>query len=435
MNLKHNNKHIHIITLGCSKNLVDSEHLMRQIESSGYTVSHNAGNIESGTVIINTCGFILDARQESIDTILEIIQAKLSGRIQNVFVIGCLSQIYKEQLQEEIPEVDQFFGVNNFEDILKKLGIGIRDELLNDRVQTTPRHYAYLKISEGCDRTCSFCSIPNIRGRHVSLPIDKLITETQNLVKAGVKELILIAQDLTYYGLDIYNARKLATLLEEMVAIPGIEWIRLHYAYPHNFPMNVVNVIKKYPQICKYLDLPFQHISDKMLRLMKRGNNKEQALKLIQMLKQEIPGIAIRTTLLVGHPGETETDFNELLEFVNETRFERLGVFTYSHEEHSYAYKVLKDDIPHEIKQSRYNSIMQAQQKISMEMNKNKIGKQFKVLIDREESGYWIGRTESDSPDVDNEVLIPISNNLQIGEFYNILITDANEYDLIGIII
>ena len=435
MNLKHNNKHIHIITLGCSKNLVDSEHLMRQIESSGYTVSHNAGNIESGTVIINTCGFILDARQESIDTILEIIQAKLSGRIQNVFVIGCLSQIYKEQLQKEIPEVDQFFGVNNFEDILKKLGIGIRDELLNDRVQTTPRHYAYLKISEGCDRTCSFCSIPNIRGRHVSLPIDKLITETQNLVKAGVKELILIAQDLTYYGLDIYNARKLATLLEEMVAIPGIEWIRLHYAYPHNFPMNVVNVIKKYPQICKYLDLPFQHISDKMLRLMKRGNNKEQALKLIQMLKQEIPGIAIRTTLLVGHPGETETDFNELLEFVNETRFERLGVFTYSHEEHSYAYKVLKDDIPHEIKQSRYNSIMQAQQKISMEMNKNKIGKQFKVLIDREESGYWIGRTESDSPDVDNEVLIPISNNLQIGEFYNILITDANEYDLIGIII
>jgi ribosomal protein S12 methylthiotransferase len=405
---------------------------MKQIALSGYKVSHNSDHIRSGTVIINTCGFIRDAKQESIDTILEFAHAKLKGKIQNLFVIGCLSELYKYQLKKEIPQVDEFFGVNNFEDILKKIGIGFQKELLSERILTTPKHFAYLKISEGCDRTCAFCSIPSIRGPHISLPIDELKSEAAKLAQSGVKELMLIAQDLTYYGLDIYKEQKLAALLEELSEINGIEWIRLHYAYPHNFPKDIIRVMQQHPKICRYLDIPFQHISNKVLKQMRRGNNKAQTLELIRLLRQEIPGIALRTTLLVGHPGETEKDFAELLDFVRETRFDRLGVFPYSHEEHSYAYKHYKDDIQDETKNSRVDAIMQLQQQISEEINREKISKTFRVIIDRQEGDYWIGRTEFDSPEVDNEVLIPISAKLNSGDFYNVLITNANEYDLIG---
>jgi ribosomal protein S12 methylthiotransferase len=393
-------KIIHFVTLGCSKNLVDSEHLMRQIEHAGYQVTHNSDHIHSGTVIINTCGFIRDAKQESINTILEFAHAKFKGKIQNLFVIGCLSELYSNQLKKEIPEVDQFFGVHKFEEFLKKIRIGFHKELLNERILTTPKHFAYLKISEGCDRTCSFCSIPSIRGQHISLPIEKLRTETEKLAQngVGVKELILVAQDLTYYGLDIYKEQKLAVLLEELAGINGIEWIRLHYAYPHQFPKDVIPVIKQNPKICRYLDIPFQHVSNKVLKQMRRGNNKVKTLELIHLLRWEIPGIALRTTLLVGHPGETEQDFAELLDFVRETRFDRLGVFSYSHEEHSYAYKHYKDDIPENIKNYRVDAVMQLQQQISEEINREKIGKIFRVIIDRAEGNYWIGRTEFDSP-------------------------------------
>ena len=309
-------KTIHFITLGCSKNLVDSEHLMKQIELSGYKVTHNADNIRSGSVIINTCGFIRDAKQESIDTILEFAKAKIEGKIQNLFVIGCLSELYADQLKKEIGEVDQFFGVNNFEDILKKIGVGVHKELLDERVLTTLKHYAYLKISEGCDRSCAFCAIPAIRGKHISLPIEELKNEATKLAQRGVKELILIAQDLTYYGLDIYKEQKIAALLEELSEVKGIEWIRLHYAYPHKFPKDLILLMTQNPKICKYIDIPFQHISDSVLKFMRRGNNKAQTLELIHSLRQQIPGIAIRTTLLVGHPGETEEDFLALLDFV-----------------------------------------------------------------------------------------------------------------------
>jgi ribosomal protein S12 methylthiotransferase len=425
-------KTIHFITLGCSKNLVDSEHLMRQIELSGYKITHNASNIRSGSVIINTCGFIRDAKQESIDTILEYANAKLEGKIQNLFVIGCLSELYAEQLKKEIPEVDQFFGVNNFEDILKKIGVGVHKELLDERVLTTLNHYAYLKISEGCDRSCAFCAIPAIRGKHISLPVEELKNEANKLAQRGVKELMLIAQDLTYYGLDIYKEQKIAVLLEELADVKGIEWIRLHYAYPHKFPEDIISVMKNNPKVCKYLDIPFQHISDKVLKLMRRGNNKQQTQDLIYKLRKEIPGIALRTTLLVGHPGETEEDFADLMEFVRETRFERLGVFPYSHEEHSYAYEHYKDEIPDDIKNNRAETLMQLQQKISEEINREKIGKTFQVIVDRKEGDFWIGRTEYDSPEVDNEVLIPATHKLKTGNFYQVFITDANEYDLIG---
>jgi len=425
-------KTIHFVTLGCSKNLVDSEHLMRQIETSGYKVTHNSENITSGSVIVNTCGFIKDAKQESIDTILELAEAKLKGKIQHLFVIGCLSELYKDELKKEIPEVDQFFGVNNFEEILKNIGIGYQRELLDERILTTPKHFAYLKISEGCDRSCAFCSIPAIRGKHISLPIEELKSEAIKLAKTGVKELILIAQDLTYYGLDIYKEQKLASLLEELVQIKEIEWIRLHYAYPHHFPMDVIKVMKEKPKICRYLDIPFQHISNKVLKQMRRGNNRDEAIGLIKSLREELPGIAIRTTLLVGHPGETEEDFNELLDFVKKTRFDRLGVFPYSHEEHSFSFTNYSDDVPDEIKNERVDKIMELQRLISEDINREKIGKTFKVIIDRSEGEYWVGRTEFDSPEVDNEVLIPISERLKIGSFYQIKITDANEYDLFG---
>ncbi len=426
------NKTIHFITLGCSKNLVDSEHLLKQVEYAGYKVSHNSEHIKSGSVVINTCGFIRDAKQESIDTILEFANAKLEGKIQNLFVIGCLSELYKDELKKEIPEVDQFFGVNNFKEILDKIGVGYHKELLSERVQTTPKHFAYLKVSEGCDRSCAFCSIPTIRGRHISLSIEELAEEACKLAAQGVKELILIAQDLTYYGLDIYKEQKLAALLETLVQIKGIEWIRLHYAYPHKFPENVLVVMKNNPKICRYLDIPFQHISDNVLKMMKRGNSKQQTLDLIDKFRKEIPGIALRTTLLVGHPGETETDFNELVDFVKQLRFDRLGVFPYSHEENAYAYNHYTDDISEETKQERVDVIMQIQQQISLEINELKIGKIFKVIIDRKEGDYWIGRTEFDSPEVDGEVLIPATEKVKQGELYNILIDEATEFDLLG---
>lgn len=426
------NKTIHFITLGCSKNLVDSEHLLKQVEYTGYKVSHNSENIKSGSVIINTCGFIRDAKQESIDTILEFANAKLEGKIQHLFVIGCLSELYKDELKKEIPEVDQFFGVNNFKEILDKIGVGYHKELLSERVQTTPKHFAYLKVSEGCDRSCAFCSIPTIRGRHISLSIEELAEEASKLAALGVKELILIAQDLTYYGLDIYKEQKLAALLEKLVQIKGIEWIRLHYAYPHKFPENVLEVMKNNPKICRYLDIPFQHISDNVLKMMKRGNSKQQTLDLIRKFREEIPGIALRTTLLVGHPGETETDFNELVDFVKQARFDRLGVFPYSHEENAYAYNHYTDEISEETKQERVDVIMQIQQQISLEINELKIGKIFKVIIDRKEGDYWIGRTEFDSPEVDGEVLIPATEKVKQGHFYNVQIDDATEFDLFG---
>lgn len=429
------NKTIHFITLGCSKNLVDSEHLLKQVEYAGYKVSHNSEHIKSGSVIINTCGFIRDAKQESIDTILEFANAKLEGKIQNLFVIGCLSELYKDELKKEIPEVDQFFGVNNFKEILDKIGVGYNKDLLSERVQTTPQHFAYLKVSEGCDRSCAFCSIPTIRGRHISLTIEELAEEASKLAAQGVKELILIAQDLTYYGLDIYKEQKLAALLETLVQIKGIEWIRLHYAYPHKFPENVLEVMKNNPKICRYLDIPFQHISDNVLKMMKRGNSKQQTLDFIHKFRKEIPGIALRTTLLVGHPGETEDDFHELVEFVKQARFDRLGVFPYSHEENAYAYKHYTDEISEEVKQERVDVIMQIQQQISLEINELKVGKTFKVIIDRKEGDYWIGRTEFDSPEVDGEVLIPATEKVKPGHFYNVQIDSATEFDLFGRVI
>lgn len=428
----HNHKKIHFITLGCSKNLVDSEHLMKQLEYAGYSVSHNSDSINSGIVVINTCGFIKDAKQESIDTILEYAQAKLDGKIQNLFVFGCLSELYKEDLRKEIPEVDQFYGVNTFDEILRKIGVRYNKDLLSERVLTTPKHFAYLKISEGCDRSCAFCSIPVIRGKHISIPIEDLVIEAEKLAQSGVKELILIAQDLTYYGLDLYKEQKLAVLLEELVKVKDIKWIRLHYAYPHKFPENVLDVMKANPKICRYLDIPFQHISDNVLKTMKRGNSKQQTYELINKLRDQIPGIAIRTTLLTGHPGETKAEFEELVEFVKQTRFDRLGIFPYSHEEHAYAFNHYTDDVPEKVKQERVEVIMQIQQQISLEINQLKIGEEFQVIIDRKEGDYWVGRTEFDSPEVDGEVLIPLSEKIKPGNFYRVKISDASEFDLIG---
>jgi ribosomal protein S12 methylthiotransferase len=405
---------------------------MKQLTFAGIKVTHNAENIKNGTVIINTCGFIKDAKQESIDTMLQFAQAKIEGKIQNLFVIGCLSELYKKDLVKEVPEVDQFFGVNNFEDILKKIGAIYQKDLLNERVQTTPQHFAYLKISEGCDRSCAFCSIPTIRGKHISLPIEELAAEAQKLALQGVKELILIAQDLTYYGLDIYKEQKLADLLNELVKVEGIEWIRLHYAYPHKFPENVIDVMKTNPKICRYLDIPFQHISDNVLKMMKRGNSKQQTYDLISKLRKEIPGIALRTTLLTGHPGETQADFDDLVEFVKQVKFDRLGIFPYSHEEHAYAFNHYQDEIPEKVKQERVEVIMQIQQQISQEINELKVGKELKVLIDRKEGDYWVGRTEFDSPEVDGEVLVTDNKKIRPGNFYQVKIMDASEFDLIG---
>lgn len=421
---------VNIITLGCSKNLVDSEVMMGQLGTK-YNVSHDS-NDPSDIVVINTCGFIKDAKEESVDTILRAVESKKIGDIQKVIVCGCLSERYKTDLKEEIDEVDGFYGVNELPQILNDLEVDYTKELIGERLVTTPKHFAYLKISEGCNRTCSFCAIPLIRGRHKSKTKEEIISEVQSLASKGVKELLIIAQELTYYGVDIYNKREIADLLTKISAVDGIEWIRLHYAYPSGFPEELLHVMAENLKVNNYLDIPLQHISNKLLKSMKRHITAEQTYQLIDKIKSTVPGVALRTTLIVGYPGETDADFEELCEFVRKVRFDRLGVFQYSHEEHTGAY-LLKDDVPEQVKQDRADRIMMLQQDISNELNQEKDGKVYKTIIDRKEGDHFIGRTEFDSPEVDNEVLIPVDgNDLQIGEFYNIRIVKADFFDLYG---
>lgn len=422
-------KKINIVTLGCSKNVYDSEVLMGQLEANGKKVVHEE---KGDVVVINTCGFIDNAKEESINTILEYVDLKNQGIVEKVFVTGCLSERYKPDLEREIPDVDQYFGTRDLPILLKHLGADYKHELVGERLTTTPRHYAYLKISEGCDRPCSFCAIPLMRGKHISTPIEKLIIEAQKLAKKGVKELILIAQDLTFYGLDIYKKRALGDLLKELIKVEGIEWIRLHYAFPTGFPEDVLDIIKSEPKICNYIDIPLQHINTELLKAMKRGTTFEKTNALLDKFREKVPDMAIRTTLIVGFPGETEEKFQELKNWVKAQRFDRLGCFTYSHEENTTAF-VLEDDVPEDVKQSRVEEIMEVQQQISWEKNQEKIGKIFKCIIDRKEGEYFVGRTEYDSPDVDNTVLIPAKDiYLPVGEFVNIKITSAEEFDLYG---
>lgn len=421
---------INVITLGCSKNVYDSEILMGQLRANGKEVTHEATKDEGNIIVINTCGFIDNAKEESINTILEYAEKKEQGLVDKVFVTGCLSERYRPDLEKEIPNIDQFFGTTELPLLLKALGADYKHELIGERLTTTPKNYAYLKIAEGCDRPCSFCAIPLMRGKHRSTPIEHLVIETEKLAKNGVKELILIAQDLTYYGLDLYKKRNLAELLEALVKVEGIEWIRLHYAFPTGFPMDVLELMKSEPKICNYLDIPLQHISDSILKSMRRGTTQEKTTKLIQEFRALVPEMTIRTTLIVGYPGETEEDFNILKNWVEEMRFERLGCFTYSHEENTHAY-LLEDDVPEEVKQDRAAQIMDIQAQISWELNQEKIGKTFKCVIDRKEGEHFVGRTEFDSPDVDNEVLIDASKfYLKTGDFVNLKISDATEFDL-----
>ncbi|MDM1139921.1 MULTISPECIES: 30S ribosomal protein S12 methylthiotransferase RimO [unclassified Empedobacter] len=421
-------KKINVITLGCSKNVYDSEVLMGQLKANGKEVVHEqSGEI----VVINTCGFIDNAKEESVDTILDYVQRKEDGLVEKVFVTGCLSERYKPDLIEQIPNVDQYFGTRELPLLLKALGADYKHELVGERLTTTPRHYAYLKIAEGCDRPCSFCAIPLMRGGNVSRPIEDLVTEATKLAKNGTKELILIAQDLTYYGLDIYKKRELASLLKELVKIEGIEWIRLHYAFPAGFPEDVLDVIREEPKVCNYIDIPLQHISTKLLKSMRRGTTHEKTNALLDAMRTKVPDMAIRTTLICGYPGETEEDFQEMKAWVQEQKFDRLGCFTYSHEENTHAYN-LEDDVPEEVKQQRVEEIMEIQSQISYDLNQEKIGKQFRVMIDRKEGDNFIGRTEYDSPDVDNEVLISaIDTYLPVGDFVNVEIIEAYEFDLI----
>ncbi|MEC8248466.1 MAG: 30S ribosomal protein S12 methylthiotransferase RimO [Bacteroidota bacterium] len=418
---------INVVTLGCSKNVYDSEVLMGQLKANGKAVDHQEdGNI----VVINTCGFIDNAKEESVNTILDFVQKKEAGEVDKVFVTGCLSERYKPDLIKEIPDVDQYFGTTELPQLLEALGANYKHELIGERLTTTPKNYAYLKIAEGCDRPCSFCAIPLMRGKHRSTPIEGLVTEAKKLAANGVKELILIAQDLTYYGLDLYKKRSLAELLRALVKIEGIQWIRLHYAFPTGFPMEVLDVMKEHPKICNYLDIPLQHISNKILKSMRRGTTKEKTTKLLQAFRNAIPQMAIRTTLIVGYPGETEADFQILKKWVEAMRFERLGCFTYSHEENTHAYKLV-DDVPAEVKQARANEIMALQSQISWELNQAKIGQTMAVVIDRKEGQYFIGRSEFDSPDVDNEVLIDASKvYVKTGEYTTVRITDASDFDL-----
>ncbi len=424
---------INVITLGCSKNVYDSEVLMGQLLASGKEVTHEAAPEDEGNIIvINTCGFIDNAKAESVNMILEYAEKKERGLVDKVFVTGCLSERYRPDLEKEISNIDQYFGTTELPLLLKALGADYRHELLGERLTTTPKNYAYLKIAEGCDRPCSFCAIPLMRGKHTSQPIEKLVKEAQGLAKNGVKELILIAQDLTYYGLDLYKKRNLAELLQELIKVEGIEWIRLHYAFPTGFPMDVLELMRNEPKICNYIDIPLQHISDSVLKSMRRGTTQEKTTKLLRDFRTAVPEMAIRTTLIVGYPGETEEDFQILKDWVTEMRFERLGCFAYSHEENTHAY-LLEDDVPADVKQNRANEIMEIQSQISWDLNQEKIGKIFKCIIDRKEGTNFIGRTEFDSPDVDNEVLIDATKQyLKTGEFVNILITDATEFDLYG---
>ena len=416
---------INIVTLGCSKNIYDSEVLMGQLKANGKDVAHEE---EGNVVVINTCGFIDNAKEESVNTILDFVKRKEEGAVDQVFVTGCLSERYKPDLEKEIPDVDQYFGTRDLPRLLKALGADYKKELVGERLTTTPSHYAYLKISEGCDRPCSFCAIPLMRGGHRSTPIEDLVKESSKLASQGVKELILIAQDLTYYGLDIYKKRALADLLRELVKVEGIEWIRLHYLFPTGFPEDVLDVIREEPKICNYIDIPLQHIANPVLKSMRRGTTKAKTDRLIQAMREKVPGIAIRTTLIVGYPGETEEDFQVMKDWVRDMKFERLGCFTYSHEENTTAFE-LEDDVPSEIKQQRASEIMAIQQEVSMSLNEQMIGKELKVLIDRVEGDYFIGRTEYDSPDVDNEILIN-TDYLKLGAFYDVRITGSTDYDL-----
>jgi len=423
---------INVVTLGCSKNVYDSEVLMGQLKANGKDVVHEE---EGNIVVINTCGFIKNAKEESVNTILEYVQKKQDGDIDKVFVTGCLSERYKPDLLKEIPNVDEYFGTTELPGLLKALGADYKHELIGERLTTTPKNYAYLKIAEGCDRPCSFCAIPIMRGKHRSTPIEEIVIEAEKLAANGVKELILIAQDLTYYGLDLYKKRNLAELLEALVKVDGVDWIRLHYAFPTGFPLDVLDVMNREPKVCNYLDIPLQHISDSILKSMRRGTTKEKTTKLLQEFRAKVPNMTIRTTLIVGYPGETEENFQELKQWVSDMRFERLGCFTYSHEENTHAYN-LEDDVPEDVKIDRANQIMEIQSQISWELNQFKIGQEFKVIVDRKEGNYFVGRTEFDSPDVDNEVLIDATKiYLKTGEFTTVKIIEAEDFDLYGEVI
>ena len=426
----HKKNKINVVTLGCSKNIYDSEVLMGQLKANNMEVEHESESQENDIVVINTCGFIDNAKEESVNTILDFVKRKEEGSVEKVFVTGCLSERYKPDLEKEIPNVDQYFGTTELPKLLKALGADYKHELIGERLTTTPKHYAYLKIAEGCDRPCSFCAIPLMRGKHVSKPIEDLVTETENLAKNGVKELILIAQDLTYYGLDIYKKRRLADLLLALKDVDGIEWIRLHYAFPTGFPQDVLDVIRDQEKVCNYIDIPLQHIADNVLKSMKRGTTFEKTNSLLRDFREKVPGMAIRTSLIVGYPGETEKDFEILKNWVRDTKFDRLGVFTYSHEENTSAYD-LEDDVPAEVKAARAEEIMAIQQEVSMRLNGEKVGKEFKVLIDRKEGNFFIGRTEFDSPDVDNEVLIDARKYfVRQGDFVKVKVYEASDYDL-----
>jgi len=423
---------INVVTLGCSKNVYDSEVLMGQLKANNKDVVHEDENDDGNIVVINTCGFIGKAKEESVNTILHYVDKKEAGTVDKVFVTGCLSERYKPDLENEISDVDQYFGTHDLPNLLKALEADYKHELVGERLTTTPKHYAYLKIAEGCDRPCSFCAIPLMRGGHKSTPIEEIVKEAESLAANGVKELILIAQDLTYYGLDLYKKRALADLLKELVRVDGIDWIRLHYAFPTGFPVDVLEVMKNESKVCNYLDIPLQHINSELLKSMRRGNNSEKTIDLIKKFREMVPEMAIRTTFIAGYPGETEEQFEELKEFVRSTRFERMGCFTYSHEENTHAY-LLKDDVPEEVKERRVADLMEIQGQISFDLNQEKVGKTFKCIFDRKEGNFFIGRTEFDSPDVDNNVIVDATKHyLQVGQFIDITITEATDFDLYG---
>lgn len=423
---------VDIITLGCSKNLVDSEQLMRQFVANGYTVEHDPHKINGEIVVVNTCGFIGDAQEESINMILELGEQKQKGRIGKLFVMGCLSERFLKDLEKELPEVDRFYGKFNWKELISDLGKSYHQELATDRVLTTPRHYAYVKIGEGCNRTCSYCSIPIITGAYQSRPMDEIVDEVRGLVAQGVKEFQMIAQDLTFYGLDRYKRMALPELVERVSYIPGVEWIRLHYGYPSHFPYDLLPVMRERDNVCKYMDIALQHISDPMLKMMRRNITKAETYELLERMRREVPGIHLRTTLMVGHPGETEQDFEELIRFVKDIRFERMGAFAYSHEEGTYAYQHYKDEIPQEVKQDRLDYLMRVQEGISADVNASKVGQTFRVIVDREEEDFYVGRTQYDSPEVDPEILISKDTPLSPGSFYQVKVIDAQAFDLYG---
>ncbi len=423
-------KKVNIISLGCSKNLVDTELLMKQLEKAGYSVEVDVENSRARIVVVNTCGFIGDAKEESVNTILEQVERKNEGAVDKIYVMGCLSQRYGEDLKKEIPEVDAYFGKFDWKGILAELGKKYDESCRNERHLTTPGHYAYLKIAEGCNRGCSYCAIPIMTGKYVSRPMEEIVDEAERLAGQGVKELLVLAQDITYYGVDLYRKNRLAELVSRLADVPGIEWIKLHYAYPTDFPVEVLDVMRERPNVCKYLDIALQHCSDHMLKLMRRGVTKQQTIDLLHLIREKVPGIALRTTLMVGHPGETEEDFNELLDFVREMQFERLGVFPYSHEEDTYCDKHYRDDVPEETKTRRAETLMECQRGISTRLNEAWIGRTVKVLVDRQEGDYYVGRTEHDSPEVDLEVFITTDKEMTIGDFHEVRVTGADDYDL-----